>query len=336
MRLRGMLVAGLFTFLFFTFLGTPPAAADTSPAVLAEATSLTDHEAAVYFIEGSAQILKKNASSWEPLSVGAPIQEGDQVRTAENSAVELEFDKFLQNRSRIEASTLAEFKSIEPTQIHLSDGALLNMLEGLPSGSGFEVVSPTAVASVRGTIFVTSYQASAQTQKASVIQGQVQLFVPTAPGSTETNLPSWQIKRYESLDLDFRPEAISSLGKSRTRLITPEELAEARARAEDSLSHLEDFHGGSIAIEQAAAAWNELLTDVNRMKSINDVLAERASRLLSPQLVKSAASLDSGGRSHAFDEVAIDSRVIKTEAEAALQNQLIGAREAGLGSPDED
>ncbi len=329
-----MFVIGLF-FLFFTSQIFPVQAAETSPADFTGAeTSLSDHQAVVYFIQGTAQILKKNTASWEALSVGTSINEGDQIRTSEASLAEVELDKFLKNTIRIEPNTLAEFASIEPTQIHLTDGTLLNMLEGLPSGSGFEVVSPTAVASVRGTIFVTSYQASVQTQKASVIQGQVELFVPKEPGSPDAKLPGWTVKRYESLQLDFRPEAMANLPKTPTHLITPEDLMDLKAQIEESHSHLEDFHGGAGAAEQAAAAWDEIRTDLHRLETIETGLQQGTSKLLAPKLKQSATLLEGTGQTS--DEVQIDSRIVKTDEEQKEQDQLLGAKEAGLGSSDEN
>jgi hypothetical protein len=78
------------------------------------------------------------------------------------------FDSRDVNLARIEENTLAEFVSIEPTEIYLRDGSIFSLLENLKKDEPYQISTPTAVASVLGTFFRVTYHDSSNVVTASV------------------------------------------------------------------------------------------------------------------------------------------------------------------------
>lgn len=117
---------------------------------------MKDHHAFVFGFEGNVRILKRNADEWAPAEKGQLLEEGDQILTLGGSHLDVAYDNSFLNIARIEADTKAEFRSIEPTDLHMEDGTIFSALGGLAKGSQYQVSTPTAVAGVRGTELFTS------------------------------------------------------------------------------------------------------------------------------------------------------------------------------------
>ncbi len=131
--------------------------------------SLQDHQAVV--LDSNSQenrFLKKGSDHWQILKKDQIIEAGDQIITGANGFVVIRYDAMSKNIVKIDKKSKAEFRSIEPTDLHLEDGSLFNILDGL-GGVEYQISTPTAVAAVRGTHLPVSYDASTGAFYAAVL-----------------------------------------------------------------------------------------------------------------------------------------------------------------------
>lgn len=160
-------------------VGTMPTGQELSENKLA---TLTDHKASVLNLGGEVKILREGARDWTTLSKQDVIRKGDQIKTLEESFVEIAYDDSYLNIARIGSNTFAEFRAIEPTDIFLSDGSIYSSLEGLLKDSTYEVATPQAVGGIRGTEFLRLYQASTGADTTLVPEGVVETFQVLSDG----------------------------------------------------------------------------------------------------------------------------------------------------------
>jgi hypothetical protein len=145
---------------------TPPALGNDPrmAAILEENPSViekgaVDHKARVFEFEGDVRILKAGKDEWVLAEKEMVLEPGDQILTGKDSFVDVVYDDHFLNVARIDAETKAEFRSIEPTELHLEDGKIFSALDGLAPGDGYRISTPTAVAGVRGTTFDVMHNA---------------------------------------------------------------------------------------------------------------------------------------------------------------------------------
>src|SRR5262245_57602594 len=120
---------------------------------------------AVAEVEGQAEVLHAGASAWTPLAAGDPVLLGDQLRTRPDAKVRIT----LREDSVL---TLAPGSQLEVTEQVVAPAAvsrfqlLLGTIKAAVTerysepNARFEVETPTAIAGVRGTSFLASYDTS--------------------------------------------------------------------------------------------------------------------------------------------------------------------------------
>lgn len=111
-------------------------------------------DAKVTLIEGVAQINRKTDENWKPLRLNMPLRAEDQVKTGEETLVEVTYSHGVV--VRLDELTLCSIKKV--TEVHVattvSQGNIwVNMKKIVSTGHTFEVSTPTAVAAIRGTVF---------------------------------------------------------------------------------------------------------------------------------------------------------------------------------------
>lgn len=108
----------------------------------------------VLAVETSAQVVRDGSRG--PLAEGDLVRAGDSIEVPDGGSVDLAFDAEWKNVVRLEAGSQTTVRSVLPSRIQLRKAALYARLRQLPEGSSFEVETPTAIASVRGTEYRTS------------------------------------------------------------------------------------------------------------------------------------------------------------------------------------
>ena len=134
----------------------------------------------VLSLEGTATLINDSVS--KPLKEGDLISVGDRIETAAASSVDLGFDKDWNNVTRIEENSKAKITSVYPTVLVVSAGGVWAKLKALPEDSTFQVETPTAVATVRGSEYRTTYE-NGETQTFNFSQSQVYVFGKDADGN---------------------------------------------------------------------------------------------------------------------------------------------------------
>jgi hypothetical protein len=116
--------------------------------------------ARISLIEGSAERMPAGATEWKSLGVDDMLKDGDQVKTGDQSRMELLLPdasrlRFAGNtRFRITRIDVAKGKAQRDIKIHVALGRTwANVSQALGVKSGFELTSENAVAGVRGTVY---------------------------------------------------------------------------------------------------------------------------------------------------------------------------------------
>ena len=112
---------------------------------------------------------------------GAVLEEGDllaaddMVQTGPSSFVDLAYDRDWNNVTRLEENSSLRIRSLVPAELELDNGGVFAKLKALPKDSSFDVQTPTAVASVRGTEYRTTY-IDGQTEVENVSDSDVYVY----------------------------------------------------------------------------------------------------------------------------------------------------------------
>jgi len=129
---------------------------------------------AVAEIEGQAEVLRAGTAAWTPLKAGDAVQLGDQVRTPADSKLKLLF----RDDSVVTLAPSSVLKVDEQVLGATAPSSRFSLFLGTiralvtdrygAAGARFEVETPTAIAGVRGTGFITAYDA---TREETVVLG---------------------------------------------------------------------------------------------------------------------------------------------------------------------
>ncbi len=106
-------------------------------------------------VEGTVTMTRASDDA-KALQEGDLLQVDDAVNVGADSYVDISYDKDWSNVTRVEESSKIVIRSIHPTTIDLEEGGVYAKLKSLPKDSTFEVKTPTAIASVRGTEYRTT------------------------------------------------------------------------------------------------------------------------------------------------------------------------------------
>ncbi len=319
----------VFILIFSAIMIQPMFASESAVPLTDKDQSLIDHQATVLSIEGTAQILKKSFPSWQELKAGARVDQGDQIKTSENSAVNIQYDLFMQNHCRISANTIAEFKSIEPTQVNLVDGTIFNMLNGLPAGSPYEVTSPTVVASVRGTVFVSSYNPVKSTESFSVAEGEVRVYPLKEDHLTPQKTRGVSVRKLETIEVDFsNPEKGISINAP--RIMDPSEVLLIQEMQDALQAEIEKHSGGEATLHALKEEWQLTKNDLQKMEAIRSALTQEGTPLMFPQQGSGSAENDLKKSASDSDLVRVSGMILKDKQEEEIQESMINAVESNL------
>jgi mRNA-degrading endonuclease HigB of HigAB toxin-antitoxin module len=132
----------------------------------------------VTFYAGDVTIQRGEAV--KPLQVKDQVKDGDVIRTGEKSCVVIQSTDGLvlrvEQKSEVAVSL---FNVTAKKQITLNNGKVLSSVEKLKKGYDYSVKTPTAVASVRGTEFLTEF--NGKDSIIAVAKGSVKVTKTTGP-----------------------------------------------------------------------------------------------------------------------------------------------------------
>jgi len=136
--------------------------------------------AKVVSVNGEVLLHKKDQND-QPLTLDKELSQGDEVETRIGSAT-LKFDDGSQlqlshhTRVHMEALLFASYDQRIETRINLARGRVRAMVEKIKAqGSHYEIITPAAIAAVRGTDFRVASSDNNQVMITEVVEGQVKV-----------------------------------------------------------------------------------------------------------------------------------------------------------------
>ena len=130
-----------------------------------------DFHCEVLSVEGQVVVADADGAE-KDLKEGDLLSAGDVVEAKEASSADIAFDRDWKNVTHIEEKSKLKIGAISPAQLILKEGGVFAKLKQLPKDSSFEVKTPTAVATVRGTEYRTTF-----------LEGQTQVYNVSPTGS---------------------------------------------------------------------------------------------------------------------------------------------------------
>jgi hypothetical protein len=115
------------------------------------ANSETDGQAKVIYVKGNVKIQRAGDDFWILAKRGMVVNDQDKIKTFIASEVEIALDSTLKNIVKIEPDTQITLEEIKEKKLYMPKGKVFSLIEALPPDATFEIMTPTAVAGVRGT-----------------------------------------------------------------------------------------------------------------------------------------------------------------------------------------
>ncbi|MEE8360459.1 MAG: FecR family protein [Candidatus Omnitrophota bacterium] len=107
--------------------------------------------AIILYKEGDVTVKAQGSARWTDASIDMRLKEGGSLKTGADSWVEIGVVTDYENVMRVAENTLVELTGLDPVKISLLKGEIRSLVEGIGSGSTFEIDTPLAVCGVRGT-----------------------------------------------------------------------------------------------------------------------------------------------------------------------------------------
>ena len=107
-------------------------------------------------IEGSAALTNASVNG-KALAEGDLLSVDDVITVGPSGYVDIAYDRDWSNVTRVEENSSVRIRTLFPTNIELASGGIFAKLKSLPRESSFDVTTPTAIATVRGTEYRTTY-----------------------------------------------------------------------------------------------------------------------------------------------------------------------------------
>jgi len=106
----------------------------------------------VLYIEGDVTVKTQGSARWIDATIDMRLEGGDSLRTGADSWAEIGIVADYENVIRVNEKTIIELLRLSSiVRIGLLKGEIRSLVEGIGSGSTFEIDTPLAVCGVRGT-----------------------------------------------------------------------------------------------------------------------------------------------------------------------------------------
>ncbi|MEW5944891.1 MAG: FecR family protein [bacterium] len=134
--------------------------------------------AALVAVKGTVTVMKAGATQWSEAAEKTSVSEGDTIRTAAGSSVIIRFADGSMTKlgpmASMSVSSLLAAEETAKTSLDVTVGKTWSRVQRLGSESRFHVMTPTAVAGVRGTYF-SSEVGGDTTSQFDVFEGEVEV-----------------------------------------------------------------------------------------------------------------------------------------------------------------
>ncbi len=108
-------------------------------------------DAKIVATEGNVQVKAAPGAELKNAEKGVVLSQGAEVITGSNSTCEIGLGEGQKSAVKIQPESKAVLASLDPVKVNLETGKLFSLVRNLKKGSDFQIHTPTAVASARGT-----------------------------------------------------------------------------------------------------------------------------------------------------------------------------------------
>lgn len=116
--------------------------------------------AAVTFVSGELRLIRNDSEN--KVTIGERLNRNDIIETGSNSSADIAIKGLgilkVGADTRLVMETLEKSGASFKARVHLNHGNVVSVIQKADSNSDYEVATPTAVAGVRGTIFMTEVE----------------------------------------------------------------------------------------------------------------------------------------------------------------------------------
>ncbi len=239
------------------------AAATPSAGGATQEVHVTGVTGTAYFHKGGSP-----ADAWLPLDTDTILKAGDTISTDPDGTITMGFPDgstaTLGDLTYLTVGSLLSEGGVFRTQLELKWGQIRSELQEARKGeipkSDFRIKSPTAVSSVRGTIFTVFYDPSSRTSTTTVARGVVEVD-PTKPG-----LPTEDVTVGKSVEVTASSiSSVSPIGKIDLRSgidrQTALRLVTKAVGAAVKPCKLTFSRAGAFSVVQIVSCWPRFLDD---------------------------------------------------------------------------
>jgi hypothetical protein len=202
--------------------------------LLAQSLFIVQRVAVARNVSGQVAVQRGGAGNFTPIVAGAALKSGDAVRTGAKSEAEFAWQdgtrwKLSPNSSlTIQTALFNPAKKSEVSRLRLESGRILvRVVRPMPLASRFEIETPNALTTVRGTILSVAVIGT-ETQ-VKVFQGRVD--VSDAGGTRIASITPGQKVRASLLDFKTSPDTDQSEFLAQPTFLKPELQIQARPAA---------------------------------------------------------------------------------------------------------
>lgn len=122
----------------------------TSASVL-RAEDMPSAQARIVISEGDVTV--NTAGGSMSGKKGALLDQGAEIMVGEDSSTLVTLGEGRKSSIKLDGGSKAALTSLDPVKVSLQSGKLVALVNGLAEGSTFQVMTPTATATARGTLF---------------------------------------------------------------------------------------------------------------------------------------------------------------------------------------
>jgi hypothetical protein len=205
------------------------------------------------------------------------------------------------------------------------------MLDGLPNGSTYEISTPTAVASVRGTGFLLGFNGQSRIENTSVLTGTVYSFPLSGEPLQIDHENFYPVKEGNVFELDASLLGTAAANTLAPRIMTADEKSFLQSSFDSSRENLAESLGDSRLLDEGMRQWETLKNSPDKMAMILSIWKEHEKDYFQTVTV----SFDGKGNS-AGDAVIVKASIVSSDQEAKQQDALVNAIETYAGGTDPD
>jgi hypothetical protein len=224
--------------------------------------ALSAVEGVIMVAKGKVSV-KSKSETVLPAKVGTKVSQGDTVITGPDSRAKI----VMQDRNVMNVSPDSELKIVTYTndseakkvELNLIKGKVRNNVEQVYEGakSNFMIKTPTAVAGVRGTQFVTSYDPSLKLTKLVTLKGAVQFSVILPNGQLSPAVIINKGQTSKAVLGEQNPDKPTSVPKEELQKVDSESISSTAVVPETNLNQSEPPKKSSTSTDSSETATPE-------------------------------------------------------------------------------